>query len=460
MSDEAFKTNTERRDERNIARLGIISIQSRVDDEVRTWKAEFEIDGRPYRVECAAPYGRPHGIDTDIILAVQTLFVRAGCPEHDWLHTTAYELRGVAGLPDNGRTYGRVRDSLKRLWSTGFLVGEGWTDPVKGRRIWSSDTLRYIERIRYHEMDSELEQLPGLDPSATLSIKLGEQLAQSIRERHVQVLDGRLLVQLEQPPARALYRLLEAHRMDVRGERRMALEVTLADWRLACGIQTERPELIRRALGPAHDELKAIGYLADVTITGRGMTQTVHYAFAEAGAPDPALVELLIGVGVGRTAAAALVGDHGDRVETAVAFVRHRQRQGGVKNPGGLVVDFLRNDGKYVLPETMSPTRPPVNAVRAVEALQKAEELANQETLRERARVAALSPSQQYDEVRASLKLLLKPLGKELLGVFESRCRSGVLSALAERDHAAAAMADLRIQEHLDDLKVRLLTTV
>ncbi|GHF63600.1 plasmid replication initiation protein [Deinococcus metalli] len=455
MTDEPIKT-TERRDERNIARLGIISIQSRVNDEVRTWTAEFEIDGRPYRVECAAPYGRPHGIDTDIILAAQTLFVRNGCPEHDWLHTTAYELRGAAGLPDNGRTYGRLRDSLKRLWSTGFLVGEGWHDPVRGRRVWSSDTLRYIERIRYHEMDSELEQLPGLDPSATLSIKLGEQLAQSIRERHVQVLDGRLLVQLEQPPARALYRLLEAHRVDFSGERRMTLEVTLVDWRLACGIQTERPELVRRALAPAHDELRSIGYLADVVITGRGTAQTIRYHFAEAGAPDPALVDLLIGAGVGRTAAASLVGDHGDRVEIAVAFVRHRQREGGVKNPAGLVVDFLRNDGKYVLPEHLGTARPSVTAVRAVEALQRAEELADQETLRERSRVAALSPSQQYDEVRPSLRLLLKPLGKDLMEVFEERCRTGVLLALDERDQAAAAMADLRIQEHLDALRKRL----
>lgn len=445
----------ERRDERNVARLGIISIQSRVDGDLRTWKAEFEIDGRPYRVECAAPYGRPHGIDTDIILAVQTLFVRAGCPTHDWLHTTAYELRNVAGLPDNGRTYARLRDSLKRLWSTGFLVGEGWHDPVRGRQVWSSDTLRYIERIRYHEMDSELEQLPGLDPSATLSIKLGEQLAQSIRERHVQVLDGRLLVQLEQPPARALYRLLEAHRVQS-GGRRMSLQVTLADWRLACGIQTERPELVRRSLAPAHDELRAIGYLAGVTIEGRGMAQILRYDFAEDNAPDPALVELLIGVGVSRPVAASLVGEHGDRVETAVAFVRHRQQGGRVKNPGGLVVDYLRHDGKYVLPEHLGLLVPSRSAERAVAALAQAEALATEEIQRERERIAALEPAAQYDVLKASLKMLLKPFGKELLAVFEARCRAGTLNALEEREAAAAAMAELRIQEHLDGLQKRL----
>lgn len=456
MTDPTLTSKTERRDERNIARLGIISIQSRVDDDVKTWQAEFVIDGRPYRVECAAPYGRPHGVDTDIILAVQTLFVRAGCPAHDWLHTTAYELRAVAGLPDNGRTYQRLRDSLKRLWSTGFLVGEGWYDQVRDRRVWSSDTLRYIERIRYHEMDNDLEQLPGLDPSATLSIKLGEQLAESIRARQVQVLDGRLLVQLEQPPARALYRLLEAHRLDPRGQRRMTLEVTLADWRLACGIQTERPELVRRALAPAHDELRAIGYLAGVVIEGRGRHQLLRYTFAEDNAPDPALLELLIGVGVSRSAAAALVSEHGERVETAVAFVRHRQQEGRVKNPGGLVVDYLRHDGKYVLPGHLAPAGSPEAAQRAVAALQQAERLAEQEIDQERARVAGLPPAEQYEAVKPALKLLLKPLGKDLYALFEEGCRAGVFQALEERDRASAAMAELRMQEHLDELRRRL----
>lgn len=264
--------------------------------------------------------------------------------------------------------------------------------------------------------------MPGLDPSATLSVKLGEQLAESIRARQVQVLDGRLLVQLEQPPARALYRLLEAHRLDRTGKRRMTLEVALTDWRLACGIQTDRPELVRRALAPAHDELRAIHYLADVVIEGRGRHQTLQYTLAEDNAPDPALVELLIGVGVSRPAALTLVGEHGERVETAVAFVRHRQQEGRVKNPGGLVVDYLRHDGKYVLPEHM--TRPSA-AQHTIAALQHAEQLAEGEIDRERAQVARLGPAEQYEAVKPALKLLLKPLGKDLSTVFEGSAARG-----------------------------------
>jgi len=77
-----LRVETERRDERNVARLGIISILSRIDPGVTTWQSAFSVRGRAFKVECAAPYGSPHGIDTDVILAIQTLFVRQGCPEH------------------------------------------------------------------------------------------------------------------------------------------------------------------------------------------------------------------------------------------------------------------------------------------------------------------------------------------------------------------------------------------
>lgn len=446
-----IRTEAERRDERNIARLGIISIQSRVDDSLTKWNAEFAIDGRPYRVECVAPYGRPHGVDTDIILAIQTLFFRRGCPEHNWLHTTAYEIRSVAGLPDNGSTYKRLKESLKRLWGTGFVVGEGWFDAQRNRQVWSTDTLRYIERIRYHELDGEPEQLPGLDPSATLSIHLGEQLAGSIRARHLQVLDGELLVQLEQPPARALYRLLEAHRVGPKEKRQKAIKVSLEDWRLACGIQSERPELVRRALAPAHDELKAIRYLSDVHVTGRGRKQVFEYIFAEQNAPDPALVELLIGVGLSRASASGLASEYGDRIEHAVSFVRQRQASNKVKNPAGLVVDVLKNESKYVFPSEAAGGADPV--VVQKERQKREEEEAAAEAEAYRRSLEAMNSVEQFAALAPSLRLVLKPLGKSLLEELEKRCRSGQLSALQLSEQAAKARKDIRMQEFMDELR-------
>ncbi|GEM49839.1 replication initiator protein A [Deinococcus cellulosilyticus] len=446
--------STDRRDERNLAKVGVISIQARVDTTITTIKSEFAIEDVAYRVEGVTPYGRPHGIDTDVIVAAQTLFVRQGCPEHGWVHTTAYELRELSGLPNNGLSYDRLRESLKRLWATGFLIGEGITDPA-GKRKWDTDTMRYIDRIKYRENDDQ--DLPGLDASASLSIKLGDQLSESIRAGFTQVLDGRLLLQLEQPPARALYRLLEAHRVDRGGQRRMELTVSLEDWRQACGISSDRPEIVRRTLTPAHDELIAVKYLESVTLEGRGKKQFLHYRFQTDGAPDPALVEMLIGVGFARGAAMEVVKVHEDRVEAAVGYARQRKADGyQIKNMPGLIVDFLKSPDKYAL----SPS-PAAKAVAIAEAVrlgaQQAEEEARKQFEQEQAQIKTLSPAEQYQEAKAALNLLLKKhLSKDEMKLLEQACLSGRIMAAELKEQVTLATGRLTLGEFIEDLKGQL----
>jgi plasmid replication initiation protein len=456
--NELSTQRDQRNDERNVARLGIISILSRINVGVTTWQSEFSVRGSMFRVECAAPYGRPHGIDTDVILAIQTLFVRQGCPEHNWVHTTAYELKMLTGLPDNGRTYTRIRESIKRLWGTGFVVSQGWQDANGKVRRWQNTTLRYIDRLQYHELEADTDPLPGLDPASTLSIKLGEQVSESIRARHTQLLSGALMWQLEQPPARALYRLLEAHRLLESGERAMLLEVGLESWRQACGVACDRPELFRRILSPAHEELTAIGYLESVEYQGRGKKQMVLYRFAADDAPDPALVEMLIGVGVASQMALQLAREQGERIEEAVRFVRLR-KEGGfqVRNPGGLVVDYLQNDGKYAPTEVIEQQRKQKAVNRKAEDDQARTRQAELELEQERIRLNQLEPVAQFQALRSSLKLLLeKPLGKEGMMALEGACLAGTLSAVATRDGMVQAMARMNGQEFVAQLRVRL----
>lgn len=454
MPKSQNKLPAERRDEINIARLGIISIQSRVDTSVTRWKTAFEIDRRPYRVECVAPDGRPHGIDSDIVLAIQTLYVRAGCPDHGWVHTTAYELVDLAGLQKKGGSYQRIKESLVRLYTTSFFVSEGWYDK-NNQRKWGTDTMRYIDRIKYLGKDEQTE-LPGLDQSSTLSIKLGEQLAESIRARFTHVLDGRLLHQLEQPPARALYRLLEAHRT-TGGVRTLELIVNLDDWRHACGISSDRPEIIRRTLTPAHEELIAAGYLQEVLLEGRGKKQTLTYRFQNDNAPDPALVEMLIGAGFARGAATEMVKVHEDRIEPAVSYARHRKEAGyQVRSMTGLIVDILKNPDRYVLPSTQS-----VNTVALTEIarlhVEQAEEQAHKEFEAQQAQLKTLTPAEQYQEAKPALNLLLKKhLSKEELKLLEQACLSGRIQAAELKDQVTLATGRLTLNQFIQDLKASL----
>lgn len=72
-------------------------------------------------------------------------------------------------------------------------------------------------------------------PDARLSIRLSAHLASSIRAGYTHALRREVLRRLEQPHARALYRLAEAHRYADGGTRLRSLSVPLLEWGQACG---------------------------------------------------------------------------------------------------------------------------------------------------------------------------------------------------------------------------------
>ena len=443
-------------DEKNIARLGIVSIQTRLKSDEVKWQSDFSIGGRRFRVEGRASDGRPRGGDTNVLIGIESLFAQKGMPEDNWLHTTAYELRDASFLANNGRSYHKLRESLLRLWSTGFIVSEGWRS-AGGRVAWSNQTLRLLERITYWDI-SEDAGLEGdrdreLLPNATLSIKLGDQLADSIRAGYTQALDGRLLHQIEQPPARALYRLLEAHRYGETGVRSQTLTVALEDWRVACGINAEKPSRVMRLLEEAHAELLERNYLLDVKTEGSRSETTIQYLFQTSDEDvDPVLVAQLRRAGVSAPKANTLARDYSERISEALAFLEDRRANavGGIRNPGGLLVDFLESPDKYVVPETLFPAVEEKQvATRRKAKQQEAEQAAQRDYEAAQQTLLTLPPEQQWDAARPTLKTLLgRRLSPGQWEELERRCISGDLQAA----ELARTLSTRLLSEPLDSL--------
>lgn len=443
-------------DERNVARLGIVSVQSRLAEETtRTWTANFEVAGRSFGVAAEAPHGRPRGIDTNVVLGIEQLFAAQSCPEDNRLHTTAYELRAASFLPLNGKSFHRLRESLDRLWYTSVTVTDGWHLP-DGRKLRNVKRMRLINDLSYWDIDSS-EALSGreLVPNATMSIQLGTQMANSIRSGFTQALETKILQSIEQPPARALYRLLEAHRYADTGEQLKVLPVRLEDWRLACGIAEGKPSKTLRALGEAHDELVAQGYLRDVTTSGARGTMALRYEFASPDDPDPTLVRLLVANGVAAPAANKLAKTYESRVEDVVRHVQY-QRSIGKKprNPGGLIRDMLVQPEKYVL----DPGPEPVETRDGTqERLLAAERSAQLHIDAQRHELLSLPPAAQWQKSRGALKL---QLGKQLPGplweALERACQRGEIEAGVLVQDLSVALARLELQQFVDNLRERL----
>ena len=452
--------NPDLHDELNFARFGVISMHSRVDQGVTSWQSEFSVNDRTFRVEAITPQGRPHGIDTDTLIALETLFVMRGCPQDNWVHTTAYEVRELMGLANNGENYRRLRHSIRRLYFTSVIVGRKTSLAGRQRASWDNVGVRFLEGLRYRDREDNGD-LHTLDSEATLSIRLGEQLADSIRAGVAQVLDGHLLYQLEQPPARALYRTLQAHRRQDDGSLLKTLSVPLKDWRLATGLTTDRINLVRRALSAAHDELLANNYLASVNVEGRGQAAVAHYEFMDTDGPDPALVVMLRQAGVTATRASVLASQYPERVEAALDFLAERQRvaRGTVRNPGGLIADFLGHPEKYELPQEAQPDqRRKARAALSEEDRSRAEQAA-QAAEEERLRALQAAPSeQQWERSRSTLHLMLrKHLSADEWRRLEMLVRRGDIDVVTLSRELVAATARTQLRERVDELRVQLL---
>ena len=448
--------------ELNLPRLGIFSMQQTLSEDPTKWVSVFSVGDRTFHVLAEGTRGRPHGLDNDVILAVSSLFIDAGCPEDNLLSTTAYALRQACGWHNNGAAYAKLRTSLFRIYFTGAEIREGYFDSQRKARFWQGDTYRLIERIRYRDVDSPSPEVQ-LDGEGRLLIGLGEQFADSIRSGYAVLLDEVTYRSLQQPTSRALYTMLEAHRRlpEDPEERVVRLEVDLMQWRTAVGIQSERPEIIRRALNAAHDELREAGYLREAEYVGRGKKQSVHYTFGQAvREPDPRLVERLVQHGVVRGVANRLVLDHPaetlaghiDRYEALLAAgLKPRTR-------GALLVDLIKNPEKYGDPEGyVTPAARELQAARSARAKVEAERRASRQVDEQREALERLTPEERLEATFSTLRVLIgHRLPPARLDALHGALRDGRLDPDELRQTLVTAAAERQLDAAVAALRAAL----
>ncbi|WP_189066837.1 MULTISPECIES: replication initiator protein A [Deinococcus] len=442
-------------DERNSAALGIFSMLSRSSGERQQWHSQFTVAGRQYDVSGEAARGRPHGADVNIMVGLENLFQAQGCPTDNFVHTSANELREASLLAANGRNLQRLREGLDRIWETSITVTRGWHLP-DGRTLAHVHKTRLINDLRYWVQGDPDPTAAGsvMVPGATLSIQLGAHLADSIRAGYTQNLQLEILRRIEQPPARTLYRLLEAHRYNPDGTAREELTVDLDNWRHACGLGDNRRSRHLRTLEQPHEELIAQHYLQDVTVDERGARTTLLYRFRNPDAPDPELVQMLVRAGVAQNAATQLARQYPDRIEASVRLSRELQRTSTILKPGAFTRDIVEHPEKYPWPEPAAPVPAPRRAQQAAEERAREEEAREQQR---RAELEAADPQTQWKTNAPALRFYLK---KDLTAAqwttLEGDCLSGQRSSLELLNTLVAAQANLTLQSVIHDLKENL----
>lgn len=397
-------------DELNVARLSLISAQSRVPAGYTGWTRTYQTGERTVTVTCTALTGHvvPHGLDNDVMVAIINLYLEDGCPEDGTVRVSLHRLLLAAGLHASAHYYREVRQSLRRLQSTSYQITQGWWS--QGRQRHLDATFNYLWKVTATR-DEEY------DAGSVLEIRLPDEIALSIRDGYVKPLDLTLYRELSSPPVRAVYRVLEALRWDS-GSAQDRVTLNLLEWGERLSIYSTEPDKIRRVLQPAHDELRERGILLDVEVTGRGKSQELTYVFAPVERlPDEELLRALTKRGMYPAVAGKYLTEHPDPAPVHLALRRFDAYPGRKQNAGALLRDMLVHPERYA---KVVPFPPEVEPRAALPATAVADEVTDEVESRQLQEFQALSPERQLTRLErlltfAKVTPLLSPTDRDRL---------------------------------------------
>jgi hypothetical protein len=219
----------------------------------------------------SSKYSLPGPMDMDVYLAVlELLEIRGGMPESGKLNFSLYELVQILGWQPGGRTYAKLKESLRRIALTGIESENAFYSKGEQRHI--SDTFR-LWSVHFSDKRSKRG-----DASSRHHIRFDEWFIRSFHDYYLKGLDTNFYWQLSSPLSRRLYRLVD-HKIGDGTRWEVELfdlqqQIPLADYRFASKIRT--------VLKPAHEELTKKGYLAGVEyLSGNRMAFRITQSFAK-----------------------------------------------------------------------------------------------------------------------------------------------------------------------------------
>jgi hypothetical protein len=218
----------------------------------------------------SSKYSLPGPMDMDVYLAVlELLELRGGMPEGGKLHFSLYELVHILGWQPGGRTYAKLKESLRRIALTGIESENAFYSKGEQRHI--SDTFR-LWSVHFSDKKSQRG-----DESSSHHIRFDEWFIRSFQDYYLKGLDTNFYWELDSPLSRRLYRLVD-HKIGDGTRWEVELftlqqQIPLADYRYASKIKT--------VLKPAHEELTKKGYLAGVEyLAGNRIVFRITQSFA------------------------------------------------------------------------------------------------------------------------------------------------------------------------------------
>lgn len=366
----------EARDEMNLVECPLSAVSDRFLDGRKTvvfrdqvWDPDRKAFlKRELAISGSDRYGLPTAKDEDVLLACVQLSARQDFRDRE-VRFSRYELLKLLQWPDEGKSYQRVSQSLRRWKGVTVYSDRAFYDHA--RKSWVTRDFGVFDNLSVYEREaSERSAAPR-----SSWLVWNEVFFESFQSGYLKKLDWDLYCRLQDPVAKRLYRLLDKrfyHSPEVVFDLK---ELAVRKVRLSDNYDTAQ---MKRALVGGIRELEAVWELHPLPAeerfrkVRRGEWQVVFgrkraRPVPKPKAADPAQVELLVTRGVTRGVAEDLAARHPHTITAAVTQFDTLAAKGRPRG-AGFLVDAVRNPEKYAGGSDWSP---PVTSVTRAGALDR-----------------------------------------------------------------------------------------
>jgi hypothetical protein len=362
------------RDEMNLAEFPLATLADRVPQgcktlvfEDRTWdRGQRQHVARRLTISASDKFGLPTALDDEVILGLVQLS-KANNFANRQVQFSRYQLVHLLGWREEGKSYARLEESLKRWLGVTLYYENAWWDNFRKR--WVDAHFHLLDNLTlYHRSKCGESSAKKDDGKPLSSFTWNEILYRSFQAGNLKSIDLEFYRSLKSAVAKRIYRFLDKH-FYFSGERRYNL-ARFAREHIGLSRNYDTAQLKRR-LTPAIKELEDTGYLKPLSVkerfirVRRGEWDILFVRSAKAmrkKADTRELVGLesrLIERGVTASTAVRLVGDYpAELIEAKLQVFDQligRKDARISKNPAGYLVQSIRKD---YMPPAGFPERP------------------------------------------------------------------------------------------------------
>lgn len=352
------------RDDMNLAEFPLASLDDRLPTDQKTlvFEDQIQVKGEPITrrltISASDKYGLPTALDDEVILGLIQLTRQKGFAEKR-VEFTRYELIRLLGWREEGKSYQRIDESLKRWLGVSLYYDKAWWD--KEEKSWVSESFHILDNVTLYDREryARRKKAGGVAAGCS-SFSWNDIVFRNFRVGYLKKLDLQVYRGFRSAVAKRLYRFA-----DKRFYKKARWEF---DLRTLCfdklGMaRTDHTGLLKRRLNVGIKELVDQGFIRPREDQERYRRDGIGRwtvilergdARCEVAAQVPSsLVEQLTGRGLSRRSAEEFVRSRSakmiaDRIELYDWLVE-RADQRVSRRPAGFLAQSIRHE--YPLPE-------------------------------------------------------------------------------------------------------------